>query len=194
MSGGNRRKGIRAGLAAALTAGLLACASVPQRPGPVQYLDRDTGVTFLVAARPLIFAHPRPRSAARVRDYATVAAASLDRNGRSRYVLLIYFWSTLDPRDEPGAGGHADDVMLLADDRRIRLHRISGPAQPLPPIDRPPGRPAAAGIYATDLRTLRYLLLARYLSLVRPGARGEARFELWDDERASLAALVRSVW
>lgn len=193
MSGGIRRKGIlRAWLAAGMAAGLAACASIPQRSGPVQYLDRDTGVTFVVAARPLIFAHPRPQSAARVRDYATVAAASLDRNGRIQYVLLIYFWSTLDPRDEPGVTGPMADLTLVADDRRILLHRIFDPAQPLPPFDRPPGRASVAGMYGTDLPTLRFLAAARYLSLLRPEGRGEARFELWDDERTSLAALARS--
>lgn len=175
-----------------LTAGLCACASAPDRPGPVQYLDPHTAVHFLVVAKPLIFAHVRPQTAARVRDYATVAAASMDRDGRIEYVLLVYLWSTVDPRNGLGAWGPAPDLTLVADDRRMELQPISYAAQTPPPVDRPPTRHFVAGIYHSDLSTLRYLTQAHYLSLVRGAGSDEARFELWDDERADLAALVRS--
>lgn len=177
---------------AAMTLG--ACASVTDR-APVQYLDRDTAVTFTVVSVPLTFAHVRADVAARVRDYATVAAASVDRNTEVRYVLLVYLWSTVDPRNESGITGPPPDLVLVADDRRIALHPISDPGQPLPPIDRPPTPHCVAAMYATDLPTLRSLTAVRYLSLVRGEGRQEARFEPWRDEReplASLAAFVHS--
>jgi hypothetical protein len=168
------------------------CAAAPDRT-PVQYLDRDTAVTFTVVAAPLTFAHVRPEVAARVRDYATVAAATMERNGHTDYVLLVYLWSTVDPRNGPGGTRQSPDLVLAADDRRIALHPISDAAQPLPPVDRPPVRHFVGAIYPTDLPTLRFLISARYLSLVRGEGPQAARFELWQDHRASLADWVRSV-
>lgn len=183
---------IRLGAAVSLAGALFACAAAPDRTGPVQYLDRDTAVSFTVAASPLIFTDARPELAARVRDYATVAAASMDRNGQIRYVLLVYLWSTVDPRNEPGAAGPAPDLLLVADDRRFALHPIADRTQPLPPIDRPPVRHFVAAIYGTDLPTLTFLTGARYLSLFRGEGSREARFTLWRDERGPLADFVRS--
>lgn len=192
MSGRSTRPGARAGWLAALAAGLCACASVPQGAQPIQYLDPNTGVTFMVVARPLVFARARPQYAARVRDYATVSAAYLDRTGHIEYLLVIYFWSTLDPLYEPGAAAPPADVMLLADDRRIPLQPLSDPAQLPPPVDRPPVRHYEVAMYRTDLATLRYLTTARYLALRRSEGGREVRFALWDDSRASLKALTRS--
>lgn len=189
----NRRTagcGVRAALLASLVAVLCACAPTAQRRGPVEYLDRDTAVTFTVVAHPLIFARVRPDLAARVRDYATAAAASLDRNGQVQYVLIIYLWSTVDPRNEPRAAGPAPDLVLAADDRRIVLHPMTDPAQSLPPFDRPPVRHFVGAMYPTDLATLRFVTAARYLALLRDAGSREARFGLWRDERQSLADLV----
>ena len=183
------RKGIRAAILAAAAVALCACASVPDR-GPVQYVDRDTGVNYTLVSKPLIFAHLRPQIAARVRDYATVAAAFRDRNGQTEYVFLIYLWSTVDPRNEPGTAHSAADLALAADDRLIPLHALSDPAHRLPPLDRPPAPYFLAAMYGTDLSTLRYLTSARYLALLRDEGGAEARFELWDDERAALADFV----
>jgi hypothetical protein len=186
------RPGVRIWILSFLGAALCACASAPDRAGPVQYLDPNTAVHFLAVDKPLTFAHIRPQTAARVRDYATVAAASMDRDGRIEYVLLIYLWSTVDPRYGRGAWAPAPELVLLADDRRIELHPISDSTQLPPPLDRPPTRHFVAGIYHTDRDVLRYLAEAHYLSLVRGSGREEARFELWDDQRASLAALMRA--
>lgn len=185
-------KAARGWLLGLLASGLCACAAIPGQAGPVQYLDRNTGATFMIVGRPLTFAHVRPQVAARVRDYATVAAAYLDRGGRIDYVLLVYVWSTIDPRNDPGTAARAAGLALVADDRRIALLPLDDPGQSLPPIDRPPVRHFVAAIYRTDLATLRYLIAARYLSLLRSRDGEGARFELWDDERASLAQLVRS--
>jgi hypothetical protein len=186
-------RGARAGWLAALATTVLgACASAPTREAPIQYLDPNTGATFMVAARPLIFAHVRPQTAARVRDYATVTAAYLDRSGRIDYLLLVYFWSTIDPRYEPGAGEPPRGLFLVADDRRIALHPLADWGQVPPPVARPPVRHYRAAMYRTDLPTLRYLARARYLSLRRGAGRQAVRFALWADARASLAELARS--
>ena len=180
---------------ATLAGVLCACTSIPRDARPVQYLDRSTAATFMVAARPMIFAHLRPQTAARVRDYATVAAASLERSGltdRIDYVLLVYFWSTVDPRYEDSAGEAVQDVVLVADDRRIPLHPLPDLGQAPPPIGRPPVRHFVGVIYRTDLATLRYLTQAHFLSLERGTGRHKVRFGLWDDERAALRGLVRA--
>jgi hypothetical protein len=184
-------QGVRAALLTVLAAALSGCAAVAPRPGPVEYLDRDTAVTFTVVASPLIFARVRPDLAARVRDYATVAAASLELNGETQYVLLVYLWSTVDPRNETAAPGPAPDLVLTADDRRIALRPLAS-EQPLPPVDRPPTRHFVAAMYRTDLSTLQFLSTARYLSLLREDGGPEARFRLWRDERQSLTAFVRA--
>lgn len=177
---------------AVLATVLCACGSVPDRPGPIQYVDRDDGVNYVVVAKPLIFAHVRPQAAARVRDYATVAALFMDRNGRTGYVLLIYLWSTVDPRYEPGARDPTANLVLVADDRLIPLHRMPAPVSHLPRLDRPPAPHFSAALYGTDLSTLRYLTSAHNLALLRDEGGDEARFELWDDQRASLAEFVRA--
>ena len=175
-----------------LAAGLCGCASAPPRARPVQYLDWNTGTTFVVAARPMVFAHDRPQAAARVRDYATVLAGYMDRGGRTTDVLLVYLWSTIDPRDEPRAAGAPPELLLTADDRQIPLRPLAAGAQGVPPLGRPPVRHWVAGLYGTDLATLRYLVGVRYLSLSLNAGADAVRYGLWADERASLAALARS--
>jgi hypothetical protein len=195
MKAGAGRAAFRGAWTVVLGAVLCACASIAREARPVQYLDRSTAATFMVAARPMIFAHLRPQTAARVRDYATVAAASLERSGRTDridYVLLIYFWSTVDPRYENSAGKAVPDVVLVADDRRIPLRPLLDSGQALPPIGRPPVRHCLGMIYRTDLATLRFLALAHYVSLQRGTGRYTERFTLWDDERGALAGLVRA--
>ena len=185
-------QGARPWALACLATVLCACVSAPDRTGPIQYVDPDNGVNYVLVAKPLIFAHIRPQVAARVRDYATVAAAFMDRNGHTGYVLLVYLWSTVDPRYEPHARDSAADLVLAADDRLIPLHPITDAGQRLPPLDRPPAPHFAAAMYGTDLPTLRYLTSAHHLALLRAETGGEARFELWDDQRAALADFVRS--
>lgn len=191
MSASAGRRCARAWVFALLAAGLCSCASIADPNQPLQYLDPNTGATFRVVAKPLIFARKRPQLAARVRDYATVAAGYIDRAGRIDYVLLIYLWSTVDPRNEQRAAG-PPDLVLAADDRRIPLHPIDDPAQAVPPVDQPPVRHFWARVYRTDPATLRYLMAVRHLSLLREEEQDEARFELWDDERALFAGLIGS--
>jgi hypothetical protein len=193
MSAPAGRRRARAWVLASLASGVCACASIADRSQPIQYLDPNTGATFKIVAKPLIFDRKRPQLAARVRDYATVAAGYVDRSGRIDYVLLIYLWSTVDPRNEDGgAATSSADLALAADDRLIPLRPMDDPAQAAPPIDQPPVRHFTARIYRTDPATLRYLAAVRHLALLRGGGRDQARFELWDDERGFLTALVDS--
>jgi len=88
----------RVALPVAMLAALGACVAVAGDKQPREYLDEETAATVTVVAEPLVFALPRPELAANVRDYVTLAAAAVDRNGKLSYVLIVYFWSTVDPR------------------------------------------------------------------------------------------------
>lgn len=167
------------------------CSSGPGRK-PAEYLDPDTGASVQSVASPLIFARAHPDVAVNSRQYATVVGASVNRSGRYEYVLLVYLWSTVDPR--LGAGAHpGDNLILLADDRAIRLVRDArslreaGIARPL---DRPAHTRGPPRMYRIDQATLRFLAHARRLRLQVEGD-GDARpFEVWQDGRSALAQLA----
>jgi len=55
-----------------------------------------------------------------VRDYVTLAAAAVNRNGKVSYVLIAYFWSTVD-RAAPGTTALPEPLVPAGDDRRIEL-------------------------------------------------------------------------
>lgn len=119
------RKGLKnlcLALLACLTAGLAGC-TFPV-PAPPEYLDPNTAALVTTVAAPIVFARSHLDVAANARQYATVAAVSINRSGRYEYVLLVYLWSTIDPR--LGSNRHpGQNVILLADDRAIRLVRDS---------------------------------------------------------------------
>lgn len=174
---------------------LCACSTLRGRAPPIQYLDRDTGTTYRLVSRPIVFAHSRPQAAAHVRDYATVTAAWIDRDGDLEYVLFVYVWSTVDPRDDAHAPRSIGTVALVADDRLIRLSAAQVPApdaRDVPAIDRPPVSRLMLAEFRTDRDTLRYLAAAGHLALLRSGARGRLRYSLWSDGRAALADLLRA--
>jgi hypothetical protein len=207
---------IRTLVAALLCLALQACASQPpedrphedplqdnrpQGDRPQEYLDKDTAATISVVARPLVFARERPDRAAHVRDYATVAAAAVDRGGKTDYVLIAYFWSTLDPHDELRTArdrmekNDGDNVIFVADDRRIKLHLAGHSAADAGigvPVHSPNSHAGAPDVYLTDLATLRFLAAARHLAVLR-NADSDIAYEIWEDRRPALQGLVRQL-
>jgi len=173
-----------------MVAGLGACSSQPRRPP--EYLDPITAASVASVATPIVFARAHQDVAANSRQYVTMAGASVNRTGRYEYVLLVYFWSTVDPR--LGAGVHpGNNLILLADDRAIRLQRDTrSPTEA--GIDRPLDRPAHTRgpprVYRIDAATLKFVANARRLRLQLEGD-GDARpFEVWQDGRGELGQLV----
>jgi hypothetical protein len=173
-----------------------ACVSAPSADSPREYLDETTAATITVVAQPLVFAHERPDVAVYTRDYVTLAAASINRGGRIQYVLVGYFWSTLDTRTQRAAAPAADSLVIAADDRRIRpaLEGLAprevgiGTA-----VHAPPGRLASPKVYRTDPGTLRFIAEARRVT-VSAGADGSGvTYEIWEDQRAALRSFVRSL-
>jgi hypothetical protein len=176
--------------ALALTCLLAGCTSVPQRPN--EYLDPVTAAMVASVTTPMIFARAHQDVAANSRQYATVVGVSVNRSGHYDYFLLVYLWSTVDPR--LGAGAHpGDTLVLLADDRAIRLKREglslkdAGIAEP---VDRPVHFRGSPRIYRTDAQTLTFVSLTRRLRLQLEGDQDARPFEIWKDGRHQLGQLA----
>jgi hypothetical protein len=185
---------VRIASVAALLVALSACVSLPSAEGPKEYLDQETAATVSVVGKPLVFARERRELAAYSRDYVTVAAAAVDRAGKVNYVLIVYFWSTVDQRDKPSAVPVADPLVIAADDRRIRLPLSGHTAQDAGigiPVHAPPGHSALPNVYRTDLGTLRFMSEARHLAVLSGTDATAVSYEIWDDERPAWRALVR---
>jgi hypothetical protein len=181
---------------ALLTTALLATAlpgcTIPP-PRPAEYLDPDTAALVTTVSTPIVFARTHNDVAANARQYATVAAVSINRSGRYEYVLLVYLWSTLDAR--LGIDRHlGQNVILLADDRAIRLVRDSrsmhevGISTPLHAPEHIRGQPR---IYRTDRETLQFLSGARRVRLLLEGDEDPRPFDVWTDGRRALAQFAK---
>jgi hypothetical protein len=180
-----------------ILAALLALASVATLAapkGPQEYLDEDTAATVTVVGEPLVFACPHPELAANVRDYLTLAAGAVNRNGKLTYVLIGYYWSTLDPRLRHDPQPPAEPLTLQADDRRIQLTlggRTAHEAGIGMPVHAPPGSNATPNVYGVDLATLRFIGEARHLTVVAESGGTDLTYDLWEDRRPALRAFVR---
>ena len=167
-------------------AALTACSFAPARPP--EYLDPDTAASVTTVTAPIVFARAHQDVAANARQYVTVAAVSVDRSGHFDYVLLVYLWSTVDPR--LGADRHpGQNLILLADDRAVRLVRDTrtlhqvGISTRLHAPEHVRGQPR---IYRTDLQTLKFLAQARRVRLLLEGDEDARPFDLWTDGREAL--------
>jgi hypothetical protein len=173
---------------ALLASGFAGCAGAPaSAPEPLQYLDPVTAAMVTGVSSPMVFARAHQDVSANSRQYLTVAAVSVNRSGHYEYLLLVYLWSTVDPR--LGADRHpGQNLIWLADDRAIRLVRDgrtlreAGISRPLY-VHRP-------RIYRTDRQTLLFLSSAKRLRLVLEGGDDARPFEIWTDERRALGALA----
>jgi len=170
----------------ALCVVLAACSFAPARPP--EYLDPDTAASVTTVTTPIVFARAHQDVAANARQYVTAAAVSVNRSGHYEYVLLVYLWSTVDPR--LGADRHpGQNVILLADDRAIRLVRDSrslhqvGISAPLHAPEHARGQPR---IYRTDLEALSFVAQARRVRLLLEGDEDPRPFDVWTDGRGAL--------
>jgi len=177
----------------AVLAALGAGAALAGDKQPREYLDEQTAATITVVAEPLLFALPRPELAANVRDYVTLAAAAVNRNGKVSYVLIAYFWSTVDPRLRPEPLPSPEPLVLQADDRRIELALRGHSAHEAgigEAVHAPPGTAVTPNVYGTDLATLRFVTEARHLTLLADSGGTSLSYELWEDHRMALRSFV----
>jgi hypothetical protein len=189
------RAGERARVSSAHAAllALCACAAFAGDKQPREYLDEDTAATVTVVGEPLVFAYARPELAANARDYVTLAAAAVDRTGKVSYVLIAYFWSTVDPRLRRDALPSPDTLVVQADDRRIELHlqgHSTHEAGIGAPVHAPSGADATPNVYRSDLGTVRFIGEARHLSIVVDSDPAPITYELWEDRRVALRNFV----
>jgi hypothetical protein len=166
------------------------CSFAPERPP--EYLDPETAAQVMTVSSPLVFARAHQDVSANSRQYATVAAVSINRMGHYEYVLLVYLWSTVDPR--LGAARHpGQNLILLADDRAVRLVRDSrglrefGISRPLHAPEHMRGQPR---IYRTDRETLQFIAAAQRVRLLLEADEDARPFEVWTDGRPELAQFV----
>jgi hypothetical protein len=170
---------------------LTGCSATPGKESP-EYLDPVTAALVTTVDSPMVFARAHQDVSANSRQYATVAAVSINRSGHYEYLLLVYLWSTVDPR--LGTDRHpGQNLVWLADDRAIRLIRDArglkeaGISSPLYAPDHTRGRPR---IYRTDKETLRFLSNAKRLRLVLEGDDDPRPFDVWTDGRHALGQLA----
>ncbi len=171
-----------------------ACTALPSADAPQEYLDETTAATVNVVGQPIVFARERPERAAHVRDYMTLAAARVNRAGKIDYVVIAYFWSTLDERGKASTAQAANTLLIAADDRRIRLALQGHSAREAGigvPVHAPPASSATPNVYHTDLATLRFISEARHLAVLARDDDVSPRYEIWDDHRAALRSLVQ---
>ena len=158
-----------------------------------EYLDEETGATVTLMNQPLVFAYARPDLAVNARDYVTLEAAAVNRSGKVTYVLIGYFWSTVDPRLREEPLPAPDVLQLQADDRRIQLSTRGHTAHDAGigmTVDAPPGS-KTPNVYSTDLATLRFIGESRHLALVFDTERTTLTYELFEDRRGALKGFVR---
>jgi hypothetical protein len=173
---------------------LAACAAAaPAKDGPLEYLDEKTAATVTAVRQPIVFARERRELAVHMRDYVTLAAAAVNRSGKISYVLIAYFWSTLDVRGAPHSVA-ADAIVIAADDRRLQfsLSGTGAAAQGIAlPVHAPPGHNAMPNVYRTDLATLRFIAAARRVAIQAGTDDTAPVYEIWDDERGALDSFVK---
>ena len=139
----------------------------------------------------MIFARVRSDVAAFAHDYATLVAVEVDLSGRDREYLLLYRWSTVDPRMSPPPALNQGELHILADGRKIVLQ----PLAQLPfsltgrrhELHMPDHGDVRAYAYDVDLDTLRFIAASHDLRVRLPQERLDLPFTLWADGRTALA-------
>jgi hypothetical protein len=177
-----------------LAVALSACTTVPGTASPEEYLDPETAATISIVGKPLVFAHERPERAAHMRDYVTLAAAAVNRSGKTDYVLVAYDWTTFDEHGRSGEIHSATTALVVAaDDRRITLNLAGHSAHDVgigTPVHPPPVGSPTPDIYRTDLATMRFIAAARHLAVLKQSDAAATAYTIWDDQRAALGVFV----
>ncbi len=183
-------------MAAALAAlaALAACAAHSPR-APHELVDERTASTMLVSGSPLVFARSRSDVAAFAHDYATLVAVEIDTAGDYGQYLILYQWSTVDPRmSSPPSGPDLGELRIIADGRVIDLK----PQGQLPiNVEKrrellvPNHGEVVPRAYKIDLATLRFIATSRDLAVRMPQGPLDTPYRLWEDGRGALLSFLK---
>jgi len=118
----------------------------------------------------------------------------VNRSGKLDYVLITYFWSTVDPRLRQDALPSPQQLLLQADDRLIRLSLRGQTAREAGigmQVDAPPGSSSSPNVYGIDLDTLGFIAASRRVALVIDTDPSALTYDLWEDRRPALRSFVQ---
>jgi hypothetical protein len=154
-----------------------------------EIFDEQTGNTLSVVEKPLIFARERSDVAAYARDYATLVAVEVDHSGAFNDYLLLYRWSTVDPRMSPEPDPAQGELRIVTDGRAIILTPLA-----VMPVDLsrrrilhlPDHGDVIAHAYAVDAATLRFIATSGKISVRMPQEPLDMPFGIWQDGRPAL--------
>jgi hypothetical protein len=182
-------------LTGALPVMLTACAT-SSREAPHEIFEEQSGNTLLVVGKPFVFARERTDVAAHARDYATLVAVQVDQSGNAREYLLLYRWSTVDPRMSPPPDPKEGQLRILAEGRSIDLKPLAELPTTLSrgkELHVPRHGDVLARAYAADPATLRYIAASRELMIRMPEERLDTPFGIFEDGRGALAEFLQNV-
>ena len=175
-------------------AALASCASHPPT-APREFLDEQSANTLTVVAAPMIFARERFDVAAYAHDYATVVAAEIDASGVYSPYLLLYRWSTVDPRMSPPPPAGAGALRIIADGRVIDLTPLDKFPLSLArsrELSVPDHSDVVAHAYRVDVETLHFIAASREIMLRLPQEPLDIPFRLAEDGRGALGEFLRA--
>ena len=177
-----------------LISGALASCTAQTPPASREIFDERTASTFLVAGSPLVFARARSDIAAHARDYATLVPVEIDTSGDYGQYLILYRWSTVDPRMSPPPGPAAGELRILADGRVIDMKPLD--TLPLGLEKRrellvPNHGDVVPRAYKFDVETLNFIAGSRDITLRMPQETLDTPFTLWEDGRGALKQFLQ---
>lgn len=183
---------LKSGLLSVVVA--LASCSRGAPPASHEIFDERTAGTLLVSGSPLVFARARSDVAAYARDYVTLVPVEVDTSGDYQDYLILYRWSTVDPRmlppPEPGAGA----LKFIADGRVIDLQPESG--LPVNVAARrellvPNHGKVVSRAYKVDAATLRFIANSGEIVVRLPAEALDLPFTVWEDGRGALLQFLK---
>jgi hypothetical protein len=186
------RRCTKLALAGSLLVHLLGCSAGPART--IEYFDDVTAATITGTAEPTVFARERSELASHARDYVALSALAINRGGRIEYVLLVYRWSTVDPRLQPAGTVDEENLLLAVDDRVLRLEpdgRTLRQAGTSIALHSPRQSAAQPRLYRADPALLHALGESRTLNLLTPRADPGGAFVMWRDARLAFSQLAQ---
>ncbi len=176
-------------------AALAGCASTPAL-GTHQYLDEHSGDTLVVVTQPLQFSRDRTDVAAHAKDFATLVAAEASNGGKYSDYLLLYRWSTVDPRMWAPPGPEEGKLRLLAEGRVLEftpLESVPFDLSRRTELQLPRKAQVVVRAYVVDAQTLRFLAGSRDPVLRLPQEQLDIPFSLSGDGRPALTQFVQGL-